>query len=240
MRWRVGLIDSCGAAAQAVGAVRFVDSGGRVDRAGTVADASGHGTRLAALLVRERPELELLLAQVFSAARTTTAATVASAIDWCLSERCSLLHLSLGLADDRPVLAAAVARAVAQGLPVVASLPARGGTVYPAAYPGVIRATGDARCAPGEVSWLAPATFGGCPRLGTAAGSAAGSAGGSAGGSGGGSGGGASVGAAAVTHTLTAATPPLAADAAIALLESQARYRGPERRHAAEQPPTAP
>jgi len=228
VRWRVGLIDSCGAAAQAVGAVRFVDSGDRVDRAATVADASGHGTRIAGLLSHERPSLELLLAQVFAAARTTSAATVAAAIDWCLSEGCSLLHLSLGLGDDRPVLAAAVARAVAHGLPVVASVPARGATVYPAAYPGVIRATGDARCAPGEISWLGPASFGGCPRLDAVAGGAAGTAAG------------ASIGAAAVTHALVAASSPLATDAAVALLESQARYRGPERRHAADGPPSAP
>jgi hypothetical protein len=223
MRWRVGLIDSCGAAPQAIGAVRFTDAGGRVECTATVADAdaSGHGSRLAALLVRERPGLELLLAQVFGDTRSTTAATVAAAIDWCLSEGCSLLHLSLGLADDRAVLAAAVARAVGKGLPVVASTPARGAPAYPAAYPGVIRATGDARCAPGEISWLAPATFGGCPRFEGTASGATGLAGVA---------GGASVGAAAVTHALVAADQPLAADAAIAMLESQARYRGPERR----------
>jgi hypothetical protein len=40
---------------------------------------------------------------------------------------------------------------------LVAASPARGEPVYPAAYPGVVRATGDARCAPGEHSWLASA-----------------------------------------------------------------------------------
>ncbi|MFR0692982.1 hypothetical protein ACLUTX_26560 [Enterobacterales bacterium AE_CKDN230030158-1A_HGKHYDSX7] len=37
---------------------------------------------------------------------------------------------------------------------VCASSPARGEPVFPASYPGVIRVTGDARCAEGEWSWL--------------------------------------------------------------------------------------
>ncbi len=40
---------------------------------------------------------------------------------------------------------------------LVAASPARGAPVFPASYPGVIRATGDARCAVGEISSLATA-----------------------------------------------------------------------------------
>jgi hypothetical protein len=49
---------------------------------------------------------------------------------------------------------------------LVAASPARGPAVFPAAYPGVLRVCGDARCGPGDVSGLGgePADFGACPR----------------------------------------------------------------------------
>jgi hypothetical protein len=49
---------------------------------------------------------------------------------------------------------------------VVASVPARGAMVYPGGYAGVIRVSGDARCAPGEISALGgdPADYGACPK----------------------------------------------------------------------------
>ena len=214
MRWRVGLIDSCGAAPQAIASARFVDGDGGVQRVTAAADATGHGTRIAELLTRERDQAELLLAQVFADSGLASAAAVAAAIDWCVTEGSNLLHLSLGLSADRPVLADAVARALQQGCLVIASTPARGGPVYPAAYPGVIRGTGDARCAPGEVSQLAPGTFGGCAWFDSADGRAQG----------------ASVGAAAITHLLIGEPAPLPPARAMAVLAERARYRGPERR----------
>ena len=36
----------------------------------------------------------------------------------------------------------------------MAAAPAQGAAVYPSAYAGVLRVTGDARCAPGEFTWL--------------------------------------------------------------------------------------
>src|SRR5690606_31825954 len=40
------------------------------------------------------------------------------------------------------------------GVLLVAAAPAAGAMTFPAAYPGVIRVTGDARLAPGELSFL--------------------------------------------------------------------------------------
>jgi len=80
----------------------------------------------------------------------------------------------------------------------------------------VIRGTGDARCAPGQVSELAEATFGGCPRSG-APGRAA-------------SGQGASVGAAEVSRVLIEVAESRTTAAALAALTARASYRGPERR----------
>ncbi len=217
MRWRVGLVDSGAGAAGVASAARFAADGARRDAAGP--DPTGHGTRVAALLLSASPDIELLLAQVFSSGEPTSALAVSAAIDWCVAQGAQLVHLSLGLAADRAPLAAAVARAVGAGVVVVAATPARGATVYPAAYPGVIRATGDARCAADEISRLAPATFGGCVRTAAGAGQ------------------GASVGAAAVSRALLAAvTPGSPYRVAVEALTARARYDGPERRGRAAPP----
>jgi hypothetical protein len=231
--WRVGLIDSCGGALEGldaaaledaswvVDAAAFVVHDGRVECRETVADPTGHGSRIAELLISGRP-VELLLGQVFTTLGPTSGAAVAAAIDWAVERRAGLVHLSLGLAGDRAVLGLAVQRAIDAGCILVASMPARGAPVYPAAYPGVVRATGDARCAPHELSALRPWFFGGCPRLEIARRMVNGHAEG-------GASGGASIGAAWVTHAILQ-EPPLAAPAAVEALTARAKYRGPERR----------
>jgi hypothetical protein len=219
VRWRVGLVDSGAEPGLLLAAARFAADGA----AGAVGgDVTGHGTRIARLLASGRPDIELVLAQVFESGAPTSAAAVAAGIDWCVAEGATLVHLSLGLRSDRAPLAAAVGRAVAAGCLVVAATPARGAPVYPAAYAGVIRATGDARCAAGEISRLGPETFGGCVRPGPGA-----------------AGGGASVGAAAVSRALTTWLRPGPGPGfgeAVAALAARARYDGPERRRDAAPP----
>jgi hypothetical protein len=235
--WRVGLIDSCGGGLEGIGAsavehassvvdaAAFVARDGRVECRETVADPTGHGSRIAGLLSSGRP-VELLLGQVFTTLGPTSGAAVAAAIDWAVERRVGLIHLSLGLAGDRAVLRLAVQRAIDAGCVLVAAMPARGAPVYPAAYPGVVRATGDARCAPEELSYLGPWFIGGCPRLEVAAGTAKGRADDRADG---GATGGASIGAAWVTHAILQQSP-LAAPAIVDALTARATYLGPERR----------
>ena len=163
--WRIALIDSCGSWPGAADAAAFVSVGRQVERRAPVADRSGHGSRVAQLFANGDAAFELLLGQVFLGAEPASAAAVAAAVDWAVAGRADLIHMSLGLKDDRAVLAAAVVRATGSGCIIVASMPARGALVYPAAYPQVIRATGDARCAPEELSHLGPEFFGGCPRF---------------------------------------------------------------------------
>jgi hypothetical protein len=215
MRWRVALIDSCGIRSEAIDAAAFVTEGRQVECRQTVADPSGHGSRIAALLTRDHA-FELLLGQVFTNAGPTSSAAVAAAIDWAIARDAGLIHLSLGLEGNRAVLAAAVARAIAAGSIIVAATPARGAVVYPAAYPGVIRATGDARCAPGELSCLGSWLFGACPRL-ESAGQPVASAG-------------ASIGAAWVTRAILDGPVHAAAAAVVAALSAGAKYFGPERK----------
>jgi len=237
MRWRVALIDSCGAWPGAVDAAAFVDESAAaacdtatrgVRRCATGADATGHGSRLARLLSDGDAVFELMLGQVFWGQMPASAAAVAAALDWAVAGGANLIHMSLGLAADRAVLAGAVSRAVSAGCVVVASAPARGGVVYPAAYRGVIRGTGDARCGTGELSCLGPGFFGGCPRWVTG-GTEEGVAG--AGGGGGvvGVGAGASVGAAWVTRSILSEPTRRNASEVIDLLTKKASYRGRER-----------
>lgn len=218
MPWRLGLVDSGAGPAALRAAACFAADG---TRGAARPDPTGHGTRIARLLTAGRPEVELVLAQVFTAAQPTSAAAVAAAVDWCRAEGATLLHLSLGLAADRAPLAAAIARATAAGCLVVAATPARGAPVYPAAYAGVIRATGDARCGADEISRLAEATFGGCVRPPPGAGG----------------GRGASIGAAAVSRALLAwVRPGSSYREAVQALAARARYDGPERRGRAPPP----
>ncbi len=175
------------------------------------ADPTGHGTRLCALLERGNDAVEIVLGQVLDAAGRTTAAVVAAAVNWCVEQDVHLIHLSLGLAADRVCLAHAIEQALRRGCVIVAAVPARGATTYPAAYHGVVRGTGDARCQPGEISRLDETTFGGCP-------------------AGAGRGGGASIGALQVTRALTLASAPCRTERALRALEAAALYHGRERR----------
>lgn len=127
-------------------------------------DALGHGGALATSALNTAPELRLLMAQVFFDQWRTRPAQVAAAIEWLCASGARVINLSLGLRADRPVLQQACDTALAAGVILVASSPARGEAVFPAAYKGVIRATGDARCAPSEFSWLdtAEADVGAC------------------------------------------------------------------------------
>lgn len=166
--WTVAVFDSGIAPlpAHAVTQVkRFVDGGDRVLEAAPLEDPIGHGTVVAGILASSPRAVRLLIAQVLNERGRSTAAVLAAAVDWAVERRAQLLHFSLGLARDRAVLRAAIGRAVATGVLVVAAAPARGVATYPASYPGVIRATGDARCGKEQISHLGTATadFGACP-----------------------------------------------------------------------------
>ena len=243
MRWRAALIDSCGEWPGAVAEAAFVDEGGgtgarTVRSCAAGLDAMGHGSRVARLLTDGDAEFELMLGQVFLGKAPASAAVVAAALDWAVEGGAGLIHMSLGLAADRAVLAEAVLRAVGAGCVVVASAPARGGVVYPAAYPGVIRGTGDARCGPGELSCLGPGFFGGCPRwvvsgaedCAAGAGVDVGEGVSGEGTSGVGTSGGASIGAAWVTRSILSQPAKRDAREVIGMMTAKAKYLGPERR----------
>ena len=164
MKISAGIVDSGASAAQAkyIHMGRCFLPGGRDLKP----DRLGHGTTICDIIRHYAPDIRLYNAQVFDRQGVTSAAVVASAIDWLVMKKVDVINLSLGLKEDRPVLRIACDKAVASGAILVASSPAQGTLTYPAAYEGVIRTTGDARCAMGEISFLdsRQADFGGCPR----------------------------------------------------------------------------
>lgn len=217
----IGLIDSgvAGLSPAWVAASRGFVAGpdGEVRAIAATDDQLGHGATLAGILLAGAPGSRLLNAQVFSRTLSCSAAQVAAALAWLLEQRVHLINMSFGLREDRPLLRQACARALGEGVTLVAAAPARGEAVFPAAYAGVIRATGDARCAPGEISFLdtAQADFGAHVRAG------------------GTNVAGASVGCAhvsALAARFLAANPGSSPAQLRAWLIGQANYHGPERR----------
>jgi hypothetical protein len=179
-------------------------------------DHAGHGSALAAVIA-EADGVELMDARIFDASLRASAAQAAAAIDWLVEGGARLINLSFGLREDRGVLREACARAVSRGVLLVASTPARGAAVFPAAYRGVLRATGDARCAPGEHSWLGTAQTDAGGSASTPCGRVAG----------------ASAGCAHVSAALIGLMlqqPSATREALLETLGQEARYVGPERR----------
>jgi len=131
---------------------------------GDARDRIGHGSRTLEAIATGAPGVRLAVAQVFGEVLRTDADRVAQALDWLVGQGAAVINLSLGVRRDHPPLRAACERALAQGCVVIASTPARGDPVFPAAYPDVIRVMGDARCASGQHSalLLPHADFGAC------------------------------------------------------------------------------
>lgn len=147
----VGVVDSGWSAAlqdRVEMAYSFVVDGGDAQ------DRIGHGSLVLQAISALEPKARFGVAQVFGAALRTDCVTVARALDWLLEQGVAVVNLSLGVRQDHPLLRTACERALAQGCILIASTPARGEPVFPAAYPGVIRVMGDARCAPGQHSAL--------------------------------------------------------------------------------------
>lgn len=132
----------------------FIWQDDQVQQVASCSDNLGHGSALIRVIADQAPRARFAVAQIFRERLTTTPAQVAAAIDWLVTQKVAVINLSLGLRNDRDALRDACERALAAGVIICASTPARGEPVYPAAYPGVFRMTGDARCAIDEISSL--------------------------------------------------------------------------------------
>ncbi len=162
---RVGVLDSGVARPGASAARRFwAEAGGVSEREGSRPFAT-HGTAIARLIRAAAPEAVLLDAQIFERSLHCPPAVAAAGLDWLIEEGAAVVNLSWGLAGEASALEAACRRARSAGVWLVAATPIRGAAPAPARYAGVVSATGDARCAPGEHSDFGghPADFGASP-----------------------------------------------------------------------------
>jgi hypothetical protein len=220
MRPLVGIIDSGVSAAQMAASAdgcRFLARpDGVVARLDPELDRQGHGSVIADLILRQAPRARLLVAQVFDDNRTASGAAVAAAVDWLAERGARVINMSVGLREDRDALRLACQRAVNGGSLLVGSVPAMGPLVFPAAYPGVVRVTGDGRCSGDEIAFIGTdrVDFGASPRAGGTPAIA-----------------GASLATARISGRLAAilaAEPRIAAAEALGVLEAGASHRGPQ------------
>ena len=177
--------------------------------------AARHAGALRKAATSHAPDVCFKNAVIFGARLGTSRAAVIDALTWLTVEPPDIVHCSFGLPGIDGEIADRVAVLVEQGSVVVASAPARGVPVIPAALPGVIAVQGDARCGPVDLSWLATeqADFGahvlidGAPDVR-----------------------GASAAAAHFTGHLAALLPKYPPADALEQLKAVARWRGPEHR----------
>ncbi|NML18731.1 subtilisin-like serine protease QhpE [Azohydromonas caseinilytica] len=163
---RIGLIDG-GVAPALSASVEAVRSFGGPSPDAFGAAALAHGTNVARLVLEGLPTARLLGARVFHQRLDAGVDDVVAALDWLVGQGVDLVNMSLGLRTRSATLERACAAAHAAGVLLVAAAPARGGPVWPAAYADCIAVSGDARCGPGELSWLGQpeVDVGACPFL---------------------------------------------------------------------------
>lgn len=129
--------------------------------------AQTHAEAMAAMVSGYCREVEFHNAVVFPGRLGTSVEAVCGAFHWFAETQPDIVLCSFGTARTSLDLGLRIARLLVNGSLVVASAPARGEKVYPAALPGVVSVQGDARCAPGEFSRLdlPHADFGACPEI---------------------------------------------------------------------------
>lgn len=125
--------------------------------------ARRHATVLADAICAQAPQTTILSIPVFRGGLSARVSDLVEALRQAAESDAQIVHCSLGLPRNDPWVEAAI-RALDDRI-VVASAPARGDPVWPAALPSVISVQGDARCGPGQWSALAlpTADFGACP-----------------------------------------------------------------------------
>src|SRR5688572_24000065 len=80
----------------------FADDGGCVPAGGGVDDL-GHGTAVAAVILRHAPDVELVAVRVFDSAPACALARVLGSLGWAIEQRPAIVNLSLGITSESSV-----------------------------------------------------------------------------------------------------------------------------------------
>jgi subtilisin family serine protease len=132
--------------------VRGIAGGIGMDADGVVSadyvDRIGHGTAVTAAIREKAPAADCYAIRIFETRLSASAATLIAAIDWAVFARVHVINLSLGTSNTahEPAFAAAVARASAAGVAIVAARDDDGVTWLPGSLPGVIQVQTDWEC----------------------------------------------------------------------------------------------
>jgi hypothetical protein len=132
----------------------FRADGSKIITGPATQDLLQHGAVTLDIVHAWAPGASLAVAQVFFDRLSVAPRPVAAALDWLIERGAKIVNLSLTTQSDSQALRESCQRAVEAGCLLVAAVPARGPQVFPAAYPGVLRVTGDARCAANQFSWI--------------------------------------------------------------------------------------
>lgn len=131
--------------------------------ANAASPAGRHAAAVAAAITALAPDAEIISIPVFQGRLAARVQDLVLALETAARTGAAIVHCSLGLARNDAAVAAAID--ALSGIIVVASAPARGAPVWPAALASVLSVQGDARC--GARQWshlgLPQADYGACP-----------------------------------------------------------------------------
>lgn len=115
---------------------------------GDTLDRLGHGTAVTAAIQDQAPRALCIPIRVFRDSLRTSARALVTAIDWAIEAQVDLVNLSLGTpnAAHAPAFEAAVERAKAAGVLLVAAREADGTACYPGSLSGVLGVSLDWDC----------------------------------------------------------------------------------------------
>jgi subtilisin len=103
------------------------------------ADVQGHGTHCAGIALRVAPEAEFLNGKVLGDSGSGSSLGIASGIDWAVEGGADVISMSLGSSAPDSRIRAAVQRAVARGVIVIAAAgnegPGEGTVGFPGGFP---------------------------------------------------------------------------------------------------------
>ena len=111
-------------------------------------DRLGHGTAVTAVIREKAPDAAIFAVKIFHDSLATRIQPLLRAIDWSVENGMHVINLSLGTSNQEhePVLVAALERARAKGILLVAAFEDSGVRWLPGALPGAVPVTLDWDC----------------------------------------------------------------------------------------------
>ncbi len=148
------------------GAAFAVEPGGCVVESADFRDEIGHGTAIAGIIRERAPRARIHALKIFQKELNAPVAALTAALEWALSEKIGVIHLSLGTEreEDRESLEGLCRRAWEANAVVVASARSPDDIVFPASFETVIGVYWNRECDEDSVVWHpgAPVEFGAC------------------------------------------------------------------------------